>query len=65
MTTSTTEETIAKTEDYLISLQIAKRFYDTQFRIGVFEDTFGVGAEQFFGLKDRWKILYKSLGFRS
>ena len=62
VTTSTTEETV-KTEDYLISLQIAKRFYDTQFRIGVFEDTFGVEAEQFFGLKDRWRFYTKAWDF--
>ena len=42
--------------DYLLSLQIAKRFYDTQFKIGIFENAFGVGAEQFFGLKDRWRF---------
>ena len=53
--TTTTEETV-KTEDYLLSLQIAKRFYDTQFKIGIFENAFGVGAEQFFGLKDRWRF---------
>ena len=46
--TNTTKET-KTTDDYLISLQLAKRFYDTQFRIGFFESSFGVGIDQFFG----------------
>ncbi len=62
VTTTTTEEAV-KTEDYLLSLQIAKRFYDTQFKIGIFEDTFGVGIEQFFGLKDRWRFFTEAWDF--
>ena len=44
------------TDDYLIGLQIGKRFYNTQFRIGFFENSFGLGIDQFLGIKDQWQF---------
>ena len=61
-TKNTTYETKI-TDDYLIGLQIGKRFYDTQFRIGFFESTFGIGVDQFLGVKDQWQLTSEIFDF--
>ena len=62
--TITTTQATKITDDYLISLQIAKKFYDTQFRIGLFENDFGVGVDQFFGVKNQWRLTSEVFNFQ-
>lgn len=61
--TTTTTKKKTTTDDYLFSLQLAKRFYDTQFRIGFFESSFGVGLDQYFGKDDSWRITSELFDF--
>ncbi|MDA8325901.1 MAG: MlaD family protein [Nitrospiraceae bacterium] len=49
----TTQENVHSDIEFLG--QFARRFYNTAFRIGVTDNTFGVGADQFF-LNDRLKL---------
>ncbi len=44
------------TEELQISAQIVQRYYDTQFKIGLFENEFGLGVEQLFGKNEQFKL---------
>lgn len=44
------------TEQLQLSAQIVQRFYDTNVKLGLFENDFGVGVEQIFGRNEQYKI---------
>jgi phospholipid/cholesterol/gamma-HCH transport system substrate-binding protein len=49
------EETIT-TDQLQLSLLIAQRYYDTVFKGGIMESTFGLGIDQYFGYSDQFRI---------
>ncbi len=49
----TEEEVVEVSQELQISAIIAQRYYDTVLKIGVFENSFGVGAMQLFGREDQ------------
>lgn len=55
-TTESSETKSENTDEFKITAQIAQRYYDTEFRIGLKESTFGLGIDQFFGRQDQLRF---------
>ena len=59
-TTTTTgtavEEETAVKDEFVLSLTIAQRYFDTEIRGGIIESQFGLAASQFFGRKDQYQL---------
>ena len=53
--TTTTEQRVIE-DEFQISLIIAQRYFDTVLKGGIFENTFGIGVEQWFGSADEYRI---------
>ncbi len=53
--TQTTEETAVK-DEFVLSLLIAQRYFNTEIRGGIIENQFGLAASQFYGKKDQYRI---------
>ena len=52
------------TEDsYLLSLQIAQKYYDTRVRFGLFEGSVGFGIDQYFGNFDQYQLSFEGWDF--
>lgn len=54
-TTSTIQD-IETTDELQLSLLIAQRYYDTELRGGLIENSGGVGIAQYFGSRDQYRI---------
>jgi phospholipid/cholesterol/gamma-HCH transport system substrate-binding protein len=52
------EETLQVEQSLQFSAQVVQRFYDTLFKIGLFESKFGVGVEQIFGANEQYKVYF-------
>lgn len=61
-TTTVTEEREVRSRDIEFTAQYGKRFYNTVFRVGLTENTFGLGADQYF-LNDRLKLTMDAWDF--
>ncbi|MBL0691433.1 MAG: MCE family protein [SAR324 cluster bacterium] len=48
---------------YLVSLQLAQRYYDSLLRFGLFEDKVGLGIDQYFGEFDQYKLTFEAFDF--
>ena len=49
------EERLAVEQSLQFSAQVVQRFYDTLFKIGLFENSFGLGMEQLFGRDEQYR----------
>ena len=62
--TSTQTKTEKETkDDFLLSLQIAQRYYDTRFRVGFFESAVGLGVDQYFGKSENVRLFGEIFDF--
>ena len=49
------EERLEVEQSLQFSAQVVQRFYDTLFKIGLFENSFGLGVEQLFGRDEQYR----------
>ena len=64
-TSTTTEKTTTYTDTFKFSLMITQRYFDTRFRAGLFESSFGLGVDQFFGVNDNFKTYIEAFDFNN
>ena len=52
----TTDEVTKTRDDLQFTLLINQRYFDTIFKVGLIENTFGFGIEQYFGSRDQFRL---------
>lgn len=50
------EEEYETTDEFKYTLMIAQRYFDTEFRLGLIENTGGFGIDQYFGRRDQFRL---------
>lgn len=60
----TNTKTVTQRDQFTISLQIAQRYFDTQIRLGLFENALGAGVDQYFGGRSQYRLSLEAWDFR-
>lgn len=61
---TTTERVVTEKQNTIsFSAQLAQRYYDSVFRVGLFENNVGAGFDQYFGKNDRLRTTFEVFNF--